>query len=637
MIDTNLEKIRKVRLREERIKINLPPLLSSELDFSYLIRVCRCNASDNPGEFINIINGRIGTGKIGKIRLDGINNDYDSIFKLDDGERFSERASILPILTMFMPEKTRKKIENSNTTKTVIREFLPSLSICPNCAVEDANEYGEVYYHMEHCVPGVSVCYKHGCALEKHSWSSGKTSLIPDKREVGEVLPLACEYAAFVHGLIAHLPFLKELSSKDIQYLLQRRVREKSNGMDIRFEPGIEEKKAYSKINKINLKQIMTTKNIIDLPAGLLMLVKLFETPEKFISYAKKHLDEKDIEKDIESTFSEDKNYTLERIATRNGLRYVELKHIPCNHSFWRGVSEFYTRASKCPYCRKEHNTKEGFRNDFEKKYGAMFTLLSEYNGSAKAITVGITGTSITLKDRPGAMKRRLDWLMNDKTELDRIIQTGVIRNIGDEKAKMLMFIEENYREDEPFLSSSLPPSPDLHIIMKALCDRGIIYRLDTGIYCRSLINFSDDEIINLKYIQNGKVRYGFDTGDRFLKLIMPSLTISPMTRTVVTNSNHLVLYHKMDVQVGAIKCSVYRSDIDINSENWKVLAMLAFFRHEDSSIHRDDHFIPEIAAWAIKEGITAEDIREYAVNCPAQTRETVKSLMREINERSNK
>lgn len=37
---------------------------------------------------------------------------------------------------------------------------------CPMCATEDADAYGEPYYHLSHQIPMVSVCQKHHCKLK---------------------------------------------------------------------------------------------------------------------------------------------------------------------------------------------------------------------------------------------------------------------------------------------------------------------------------------------------------------------------------------------------------------------------------------------------------------------------------------
>jgi len=48
---------------------------------------------------------------------------------------------------------------------------------CPVCAGEDSETYGEPYYHVEHQIPIVSACHKHGCKLKMIDIQSGKWSL----------------------------------------------------------------------------------------------------------------------------------------------------------------------------------------------------------------------------------------------------------------------------------------------------------------------------------------------------------------------------------------------------------------------------------------------------------------------------
>ena len=39
------------------------------------------------------------------------------------------------------------------------------LRYCPICVKEDRANYGECYFHVEHLIPEISICYKHNCRL----------------------------------------------------------------------------------------------------------------------------------------------------------------------------------------------------------------------------------------------------------------------------------------------------------------------------------------------------------------------------------------------------------------------------------------------------------------------------------------
>lgn len=64
------------------------------------------------------------------------------------------------------------------------------LKCCPLCAKEDLDTYGEVYWHLSHQIPYVSVCQKHKCRL--HVLSGLKNYVLngnlflPDTKELGE-------------------------------------------------------------------------------------------------------------------------------------------------------------------------------------------------------------------------------------------------------------------------------------------------------------------------------------------------------------------------------------------------------------------------------------------------------------------
>ena len=89
---------KKVILKNNFLSLNIPPLLPDELDYSFLMRTCIRNAYPNMTKFINALLGRYESMDIKRISLDGVRNEYDEIFEIENGERFSDCTSILPVV-----------------------------------------------------------------------------------------------------------------------------------------------------------------------------------------------------------------------------------------------------------------------------------------------------------------------------------------------------------------------------------------------------------------------------------------------------------------------------------------------------------------------------------------------------------
>ena len=56
------------------------------------------------------------------------------------------------------------------------KDAVYQLKVCPLCMREDKEHYGEVYWHVSHQIPSVTVCAKHGCRLN-HAISCSKKEL----------------------------------------------------------------------------------------------------------------------------------------------------------------------------------------------------------------------------------------------------------------------------------------------------------------------------------------------------------------------------------------------------------------------------------------------------------------------------
>ena len=83
------------------------------------------------------------------------------------------RHTLFPYYSRFSPfEKKAAMLEQLSRGETIvitsIRKFTAQSvpRYCPQCAAEDREIYGEAYWHIEHQIPLMMICPKHGCLLQ---------------------------------------------------------------------------------------------------------------------------------------------------------------------------------------------------------------------------------------------------------------------------------------------------------------------------------------------------------------------------------------------------------------------------------------------------------------------------------------
>ena len=101
-----------------------------------------------------------------------VNHQYSADYLIDHHTllnlyRFTISKEEFQLAQNTMKDKELKN--NSKVNKLLLpKEFLPQYArFCPQCAQEDIRFFGEMYWHRLHQIPGIHVCHKHKCWLEK--------------------------------------------------------------------------------------------------------------------------------------------------------------------------------------------------------------------------------------------------------------------------------------------------------------------------------------------------------------------------------------------------------------------------------------------------------------------------------------
>lgn len=150
-------------------------------------------------------------------------------------------------------------------------------------------------------------------------------------------------------------------------------------------------------------------------------------------------------------------------------------------------------------------------------------------------------------------------------------------------------YLVENYNENEPIFASEIQVEDisdvNLRQQLKKLTDSGKIKRFDTGIYFipgksvfRSGSQLSSYKVIEQKYIQNKKERYGYISG-MMLANQMGLTTQVPMAYEVVTNK---ATKDYRETMLAKIRVIIRKPRVEVTEENYKTLQFLDLMKDID-------------------------------------------------------
>ena len=143
-------------------------------------------------------------------------------------------------------------------------------------------------------------------------------------------------------------------------------------------------------------------------------------------------------------------------------------------------------------------------------------------------------------------------------------------------------YIESNYKENQPILSSALNipgmTPTNLRQSLKNLTDKGKLKRFDAGVYFiprKSLLKdgttISADKVIEAKYIKNNNGVCGYYTGLKFANMLGITTQV-PVTRELVTNNTAAKI---RTIEIPGAKLIVRKAKTEITSENYRTLQFL--------------------------------------------------------------
>lgn len=383
--------------------INLPSIVTlkpDELLYSYILRLSKANGFKTLADFTSICL----TKTKRTLSYDVGYNLYHllHIINFEDIQSFYLYTTIFPGISPLNNRTTTSYYLSNHPITPMISE----LKYCPKC-IKDG------YYKRAHQMPGVTVCYKHNCALHTYIGEQGKELDFPLKHTINPIYSKSHEYAVFC----------KDFLNSNIQTDLPELLRLIRTNKDLDTEM-IDYLELMSELPSSFLKATTATSKNHNKTSLLTILMFLYKNVETLMKYINPNPVSINSNYKLLSSYREDlievkclscKNPFLAtpskikcpicntyKIQTRNTNTFrttknindipldfsivgytnksssITIKHNTCNQTFRCNFYTFYNNP-KCKICQPQIRTEASFKNDIKSLTGNDYTLISSY------------------------------------------------------------------------------------------------------------------------------------------------------------------------------------------------------------------------------------------------------------------
>lgn len=190
-------------------------------------------------------------------------------------------------------------------------------------------------------------------------------------------------------------------------------------------------------------------------------------------------------------------------------------------------------------------------------------------------------------------------------------------------------YLIETYGFNEPIISKDVSYKEYsrqwLYKEFNKLCESGKIIKFEKGLYYiptktifgESLLD--PKEVIEKKYINNGRETIGYYSGPTFLNQLRIS-TQMPNTIEIYTNNERS---NVRDVNIGKQKVLLRRARTEINKENAAVLSLLELMNFVPASFF-DEERRDKINLYILNNNISRKSITKYAPVFPDKAMRTL-------------
>lgn len=527
--------------------IKLPFIVTlqpDELLYSFILRLVEANGFESILEFVqNFISPSKRT-----LSYDVYYDLYKflDIVGYEDIQSFYLNTTIYQGIYPLVNKRTSQGFFLDRITKPMILE----LKYCPICKKTD-----EVfYYHRAHQMPGVTMCYKHKCALNTYTGPQNEEFREPLKYTNNKTCSKSLEYALFAKALLdegiqVDLDEILKFIPTDIDYDLQM-------GEYLKLLP----------ISSNELMRLIRNKNFKNdiqiLITLLLFLYKDIDTLKEKLNYNTY---------DIKGNFKLLSDY-------RNDL--IEVECVRCNKTFITPAHSIM--CSNCDISTKTIVKKRNKKTIITPhELPEEFELINKTPKSAYGVFKHIPCGSIFRYNRYNFYRNPKCKLCNTNVSKNKKNKVKKAIRIT-QKDYILNYLKANYSEKDIIFSDEICiknfPKSVITDNIKKYVKQGLIKNIDRGIYTFSNKDYTVDEIVNKRFVNKSDEIIGYYCGESFMYEI--GLTNKkPNKITIVTNKVETL--HGRSIYIKGTEVRIYGSRVRITKDNYLILAVIRFFINE--------------------------------------------------------
>ncbi len=233
--------------------------------------------------------------------------------------------------------------------------------------------------------------------------------------------------------------------------------------------------------------------------------------------------------------------------------------------------------------------------------------------------------TKVNFANNENFVVLRIDFC-NKNVYNYRKVDILCIKNCKGDDDMLIEYLKENFEVNTPILIENIKykeySSSWLFKELNKLCSCGELSRFDRGIYyipTETILGKSvlcAEDVIERKYISDGKLVYGYYSGIGFMNRI--GLTTQMVSRPTIYTNNEST--RKRIVKIGYLDAVVKKAQTEVTKENANTLALLELINEMPDWYCSDDEKKSIIAEYITTSDISKSDITKYVSLFPDKT-----------------
>lgn len=237
-------------------------------------------------------------------------NKYFELREIDAGDAAEKYTLVSFALRFYSEEKKEQALEGN--LRYELFGASDYLRYCPECAEEDIEKYGEMYWHRSHQIPHIICCPKHGCEIknsivtiryaQNHLCAANEEVCCERKSQPsGKIEQLYSQYLNFFlqQPLSKAFSRLHLIECMENEGLILRKSKDRTcnitavyNGLVVKFGKELTEEIFPNKSIRTNLRRMLFMNTSVD-AAQFALLYAYLEMPEAQIFVEQKYQDKK--------------------------------------------------------------------------------------------------------------------------------------------------------------------------------------------------------------------------------------------------------------------------------------------------------------------------------------------------------